>query len=352
MDKQRVEEFAGRLFGFYTGALLSDLIAIGHRTGLFEAAAQGPATSAELATRAGLQERYVREWLGAMATSGVLDYAAATAAFTLPAEHAVCLTGPGSANLAPFSEATTLLGQHVDGVERAFREGGGVPYEEFRPRFTAVMDGLSRGVFDEQLLTAILPVTGELPRRLEQGVRAAEIGCGTGHALTLLARAFPASEFTGFDLAADAIEQGRAEAADQGLTNVSFEVLDVAELPADPVFTAVFAFDTIHDQATPAAVLRRVHEVLEPGGWFVMMDTKAATDLEANLQNPFAPLLYSISTLHCMTVSLARRGAGLGTVWGEQLAKTMLADAGFGAVDVHDVPDDPLDAVYVTRKPA
>ncbi|MGR6964699.1 class I SAM-dependent methyltransferase [Geodermatophilus sp. URMC 61] len=190
-----------------------------------------------------------------------------------------------------------------------------------------------------------------MPARLTDGVRVAEVGCGTGHALNLMAPAYPRSSFTGYDLAGDAIDRARAEAADWGLTNVSFEVLDVARLPSDPLSTAVFAFDAIHDQADPAGVLSRVRAALEPGGWFVMMDIKAASALEDNVGNPMAPWLYGISTLHCMTVSLAQGGAGLGTVWGEQLARRMLDEAGFVDVAVHDVPDDPFDSVYVARTP-
>ena len=167
-----------------------------------------------------------------------------------------------------------------------------------------------------------------------------------------MARAYPRSSFTGYDLAADAIDRARAEAAAWGLTNASFEVLDVARLPSDPPSTAVFAFDAIHDQADPAGVLARVHAALEPGGVFVMVDFKAASALEDNVGNPLAPWIYGVSTLHCLTVSLAQGGAGLGTAWGEQLARQMLAEAGFVDVTVHDVPDDPFDSVYLAHKAA
>lgn len=351
VDEQRVEEFAGKLFELTTGGMLCYLLAIGHRTGLFVAAAQGPATSAELAERAGLNERYVREWLGAMATGGIFTYDPGTASFALPPEHAICLTGGGSANLAPLALMTVHVGEHVDGVIRAFREGGGVPYEAFRPRFTDVMDAMSRGLYDEQLVTGILALTGDLPQRLTSGIRAADVGCGTGHAINVLAEAYPASSFTGFDFGADAIEQAKAEAAQRGLSNATFEVCDVEQLRVDRPFDAVFAFDAIHDQAAPATVLRRVYDALVPGGYFVMMDIKASSDLAGNMENPLAPMLYAVSTLHCMTVSLARGGAGLGTVWGEQLARTMLTDAGFTGIEVHDVPDDPMDSIYLCRKP-
>jgi SAM-dependent methyltransferase len=348
LDEARVEAFAGRLFELYTGGMLTFMVDIGHRTGLFAAAAAGPATSAELAARADLQERYVREWLGAMVTGGIVDHDPATGTYRLPAEHAACLTGPGSANLAPLSRLDTHLAKHVDAVARAFREGGGVPYAEFRPEFTDVMDGLGRGTFDELLVDAYLPLVPGLAERLAAGARVADVGCGTGHAIVLLAGAFPASTFVGYDLATDAIARARSEAA--GLGNARFEVRDAARLAVEQPFDVVFVFDAIHDQVAPAAVLERICAALAPGGTFVMVEPRASSHLEGNLGNPLAPLLYSVSTLHCLTVSLAGAGAGLGTAWGEELARSMLAEAGFVDVAVHEAPGDPLNAVFVATK--
>jgi SAM-dependent methyltransferase len=352
LDEARVAQFAGRLMATYTEATVTLMIDVASRSGLLEALAAGDGTSTDVADRAGLVERYVRECLGALVTGGIVEYDPATRRYALPPEHAVCLTGPRSLNLTPLARLNTLLARHVDGVTRAFREGGGVPYEEFRPEFTDVVDASNRGLLDEQLTAGILPATGALPARLEVGTRVADIGCGTGHAVNLLARAYPRSSFVGYDLAPDAIARARAEAADWGLANASFDVRDVRELPADPPFGAVFAFDAIHDQADPAGVLARVHAALEPGGVFVMVDIKAASALEGNVGNPFAPWIYGVSTLHCLTVSLAQDGTGLGTAWGEQLARQMLAEAGFVDVTVHDVPDDPFGSVYVAHKAA
>jgi trans-aconitate methyltransferase len=349
LDEERVEQFATDVMATFTSGMTTLMIDLADRTGLLDALATGPGTSTQLAERAGLTERYVRECLGALTTASVVTYDAPTATYTMPAEHAVCLAGPGSLNLAPMARAITLLAHHVSGVARAFREGGGVPYEEFRPEFTTVMDGMSRGLLDGQLLEGIVPLVDGLADRLERGARVTDVGCGTGHAVNLLARAFPRSTVVGYDLAEDAIAAARAEAAAWELTNASFEILDVSALPPDPPFDVVFAFDSIHDQVDPAGVLAAVRRALTPDGVFAMMDIKAATRLEDNLDNPAAPLLYAISTLHCMTVSLAHGGAGLGTVWGRELACEMLADAGFGTVTVHDVPDDPLDSLYVAR---
>lgn len=345
-DESRAEEFGGRLVKMFTDAVNTTMIDLAVRTGLLDTLAVGPGTSADVAERGGLQERYVRECLGALVTAAIVDYDAGTRTYALPAEHAVCLTGEGAGNLAPIARVASLLAPHLGAVATAFRDGGGVAYEAFRPEFTTVMDALSRGLMDSQLIEGILPLDPDLPGRLAAGARVADVGCGTGHAINVLAKAFPASTFTGFDFSAEAVEAGRTEAATLGLANVAFEVRDVSTLPTD-AFDVVFAFDAIHDQRDPAAVLRAIHAALGPGGQFVMMDIKAHSALEDNVGNPFAPLLYGISTMHCMTVSLALGGAGLGAVWGEQMARQMLADAGFEVRGVHDVPEDPMDSVYL-----
>lgn len=350
IDAAKVEAFSERLFGHFNSSFVTYMVDVGHRTGLFDALSRGPATSSALAARSGLQERYVREWLGAIVTAGVADYESTTEQYSLPVEHAACLAGDTPLNVAPLSLLSGLLAQHIQPVARSFREGGGVPYSQYRPDFTDVMDGLGRATFDALLVDVIVPLAGELRERLEEGIDVADIGCGTGHTTNLLARGFPKSRFIGYDIAVDAIDRARAESAEYGLNNVSFEVQDVAQLPAQESLAAVFAFDAIHDQTDPAGVLAGVHEALVPGGIFAMFDIRASSHLENNLDNPMAPMLYGISTLHCMTISLAEGGAGLGTVWGQELALKMLGDAGFVETAVHEVPHDPLDSLYVAHK--
>jgi SAM-dependent methyltransferase len=198
-------------------------------------------------------------------------------------------------------------------------------------------------------VSTYVPLVDGLEQRLLTGAAVADVGTGAGHPLNLLAQAFPASTFTGFDIAPDALAAGAAEAAAYGLSNVTFEQRDVAEIDDTARFDVVFAFDAIHDQADPAGVLRNVRRSLKDDGVFVMVDIKASSNLEDNCSNPLAPMLYGISVLHCMTVSLAYGGAGLGTAWGEQLACEMLRDAGFHDVEVHEIPQDPFNIVYVCR---
>ena len=347
-DEPRTREFGRELIGTFSGAVLTYLIAVGHETRLFEVAAKQPATSAELAERAGLNERYVREWLGAMTTGGVFTYDAKTGAYTLPAEHAALLTGHTAANAAPMSQTLIHFGTLLPRLIECFRNGGGIPYSAFRPEFTERMDDGWRRIYDEQLVDGFIARVAGLPERLRAGIAAADIGCGTGHAANLLARAYPESRFVGYDIATDAIAAATAEARAMGLPNARFEVLDVARLPSEPKLDLITAFDAIHDQVDPARVLGNVRRALAEDGVFVMIDFKFSSNVEDNVGNPFAPLYYGISTMHCLTVSLAEGGAGLGTIWGIQTARRMLADAGFSTVEVIDSPR-PQNCIYACR---
>jgi len=345
-DRQRIQDFARKLFGHYTSGILTLLVQVGHKTGLFEAAAKGPGTSQEIADRAGLNERYVREWLGAMATGGVVEYDAVSKTFTLPPEHAACLTGTSSRNLAAASQNLPMLSKRLPQIIECFRAGGGVPYSDYRPDFTEAMDASWRLLYDGLLIKGFLPAAKGLPERLKQGIRVADIGCGTGHAVNLMAREYPASSFLGYDLGEDAIVRARAEAREMRLANAAFELLDVAQLKSEPKFDLITSFDAIHDQRDPATVLRRIAGALAPEGVYLMVEPKASSKLEENIGNPFAPYIYGMSVLHCMTVSLAAGGAGLGTAWGEQLARRMLGDAGFTTVEVMDAPG-PQNSIYI-----
>ena len=343
-----VKQFGTKLLGIYTGGVLTKLIDIGYQTGLFEVSKAGAATSDELADRAGLKERYVREWLGAMTSSGIYNYEPGTRKYTLPDEHAMLLTGDGPNNLTPMSRIVNHFGTHLQRLVACFREGGGIAYSAYRPVFTQCMDDAWRRIYDHQLIAGFIPAVPGLTKALRQGIRVLDIGCGSGHAMNVLAREFPSSTFVGYDIAEDAIASARAEAGKLELKNTTFGVVDVASLPADDKFDLITAFDAIHDQKAPANVLRNVCRALAPGGAFMMIEFKFSSRLEDNVKNPFAPMYYGISLMHCMPVSLAIDGEGLGTVWGEQLARQYLADAGFGDVVVLDSPR-PQNCIFVAR---
>lgn len=333
-----MKQFGAKLLSIYTGGVLTKLIDIGYQTGLFEASRRGPGTSDELSERAGLKERYVREWLGAMTTGGIYSYDPTTKRYSLPEEHAALLTGDTAQNLCPHSRMINHFGTHLPKLVACFRAGGGVPYSAYRPVFTQCMDDVWRRIYDQQLITGFIGSVEGLTDRLRRGIRVLDLGCGTGHAANVLAREYPNSTFRGYDIAEDAIKSATAEAKVMGLSNSAFEVLDVTRLPADPQFDLIAAFDAIHDQAAPDAVLRGINRALAPDGTFLMIEFKFSSRVEENIGNPFAPMYYGFSLMHCMPVSLAAGGPGLGAVWGEQTARGMLAEAGFGKVRVVDTP--------------
>jgi 2-polyprenyl-3-methyl-5-hydroxy-6-metoxy-1,4-benzoquinol methylase len=312
-------------------------------------ASLAPSTSQEIAKAAGLDERYVREWLGAMVTGGIVEFDSRKGVYVLPPEHAALITNvAGARNMARFTQYVPLLAEVEADIIESFRKGGGVPYAKY-PRFQAVMAESSGLRFDHLLLEKIVPLTG-MGEVLERGVEALDIGCGQGHAVNLLARAFPRSQFSGYDFSEGGIAAANTEARAIGNTNVRFATRDVASLNEPGRYDLITAFDVIHDQAKPHDVLQEVARALTPNGTFLMVDIRASSDLQDNIGHPFAPFLYGVSTMHCMTVSLALNGAGLGTVWGEQKALAMLREAGLTRVDVNRLAEDPLNNYYVARK--
>ena len=352
-DTDRAEAFAERMLETLNSGALAVMISVGHRTGLFDAlAAANAVTSQELADAAGLNERYVREWLGAVTTGRVVEYEPATGQYRLPAEHASWLTRAASPdNLAVTAQWIPTLATVEDDIVECFREGGGVPYERFG-RFHEVMAEESNQTVLSVLLTHILPLVPGAEEKLEAGASLLDLGCGRGRALLMLAERFPKSSFQGYDLSAEAVSYATEQAGERGLENVHFEARDLGtfDVDAEPEsFELVTTFDAVHDQARPLAMLRGIHRSLEADGAYLMQDIQGSSHVHENIDHPGGPLLYMISCMHCMTVSLAQGGDGLGAMWGEQKARELLAEAGFTSVDVHLLEHDPFNAYYVVR---
>ncbi len=350
-DQTKADAFVEQMLGVVNQGMLAMMLSIGHRTGLFDRLADmSPARCEEIARKAGLQERYVREWLGAMVTGRILEYDPAAQTYWLPPEHAAVLTRAATPNnLASVMQWVAVLGEVESEVVEKFAHGGGVHYCCYS-RFHDVMAEESAQTVVAGLMDHILPLAPGLARRLEEGIDVLDVGCGAGRALAHLAETFPQSRFTGYDFSEEAIAKATAEAERRGLTNLRFEVRDVARLNQFERYDLITAFDIVHDQADPERVLREVHSALRPDGLFLMQDIDASSHLEKNLDHPIGPMLYTISTMHCMTVSLALDGAGLGTVWGTELAEQMLAEAGFGSVRVERLPHDFVNCYYLVRK--
>ncbi len=351
IDQSKVQEFAGRLFGVLNGGGQAVLISIGHQTGLYDTLATlPPSTSEQIAEAAGLNERYVREWLGGMVVSKIVDYAPARRTYALPREHAALLTrAAGPSNLAAFMQNVPLFASVESGVVECFRYGGGVPYSAYRG-FTETMAQLSAPIVDATLLQTTLPLVTGLAERLQAGIDVADLGCGAGHALNVMAQTFPRSRFTGYDFSTEGIAAGRTEAQQLGLTNARFELQDLAALDLGDAFDLITIFDAIHDQAKPRTVLKAIYNALRPNGIYLMADVGASSLLEENIDHPLGPFFFMASVTHCMTVSLAQGGEGLGNMWGEQKTLEYLADAGFRDVSVKKVEGDIINNFYVCAK--
>ena len=340
-----------RMIQVLNDGAINVLGSIGHQLGLFDVLTTLPwATSAQVADAAGLTERYVREWLGGVVTAGWVDYDPEGRLYRIRPDHEPFLTGTGVDNIARTMGLITLMGEVTPKVLDTFRKGGGLTYADY-PGFHDAQAADSAAVNDASLIEAIVPLTGVVDR-LEAGIDVADIGCGEGHAINLLAREFPRSRFWGFDFSPEALVPARAEAAAWGLTNATFVECDVAGEVEEETYDLVTAFDAIHDQAHPASVLSNIHRSLRPGGTFLMVDIKASSHLENNVDLPWASFLYAVSTVHCMSVSLGQGGDGLGTVWGTELATRMLREAGFAEVHQHELEQDPFNAYFVSRRQA
>jgi len=351
LDQAKAEAFAEKMLGVMTGGSLSLMLSVGHRTGLLDKMADlPPASSEEIAKAAGLNERYVREWLGGVTAGGVVHYDPATKRYRLPPEHSMFLTrAAGPDNFAFLMQYIAVLGDVEGKIVDCFKNGGGIPYDDF-PRFVEVQREETARVYDLALVDGILPVVQGITEKLDTGIDVADIGCGGGRAVNVMAKAFPNSRFTGFDLLEESVALASAEAKEWGLANANFEVRNVTDLGEIEAFDFITAFDAIHDQAQPRKVLANIAHALRPDGIFLLADIAASSDVAKNIDNPWAPLFYTWSTFHCMTVSLAYDGEGLGTCWGEELAKELLAEAGFGLVETTQVEGDPINIYYICRK--
>jgi 2-polyprenyl-3-methyl-5-hydroxy-6-metoxy-1,4-benzoquinol methylase len=353
-DAGKAQAFAGRFMTALNNGALCLMTSVAHRTGLFDVLRDlPPSTSSELADRAELNERYVREWLGAMVTAGVVMVDPDTNRYWLPAEHAAFLTRSAAAdNIAVFAQYIALLGRVEDDIVECFRRGGGVPYERFG-RFHEVMAEDSGQSVMSCLESHILPIVPGLAERLDAGVRVLDVGCGRGRILTRLAELYPRSAFVGMDLSPDAIGYAQGQASEKSLANVDFLAVDLSDFDetAEPdAFDLITTFDAIHDQAKPLNVLKGIHRALKADGVYLMQDIAGTSHVHEDIANPIGTFLYTVSCMHCMTVSLAQGGEGLGAMWGEEKTREYLARAGFRSVTTHKLPHDIQNNWYVVRR--
>jgi 2-polyprenyl-3-methyl-5-hydroxy-6-metoxy-1,4-benzoquinol methylase len=353
-DQAKDEAFAEAMLATLNHGALCLMTSVGHRTALFDVMSQmAPATSHDIAARAGLSERYVREWLGAMVTAGVVTVDPATLRYALPAEHAAFLTREaGADNLAVYAQYIPVLGAVEDDIVECFHKGGGVPYSRYT-RFHEVMAEDSGQSVLSSLESHIVPLVPGLHERFSEGIRMLDVGCGRGRVLNRLAALYPASRFVGMDLSEEAVDYAQQHASDAGLRNVEFRAVDLSDFDrsAEPAaFDFITTFDAIHDQGRPLNVLRGIHRTLRRDGVYLMQDINGSSHVDQDIGHPIGTLLYTISCMHCMTVSLAQGGEGLGAMWGEEKTREYLHEAGFSDVTRHRLAHDIQNNWYVVRK--
>jgi ubiquinone/menaquinone biosynthesis C-methylase UbiE len=354
--------FSERMIQILNDGALNLALAIGYQTGLLDAMdlMDAPQTAEHISQQTGLNRRYIDEWLGVMVTGEIVEMSFSPdglSLYYLPKRCGDLLTRrAGNKNLGVYTQEMPLLtASAMEGVVRGFKTGAGVAYDNY-PKFNKFMTQLADAKHRQVLVDRFLPSVdnGRIIDRLHAGIRVCDLGCAEGIALMLMAKAFPRSRFSGIDISQNAIARAQRETLRQKISNLEFLQLDAALLQDSRKlkrsFDYVTAFDAIHDQTRPLEVLQGIHYILAPDGLFSMVDIAAESNLADNLSHPMGPFLYTVSLMHCMPVGLVDDGAGLGMMWGRQKAVDMLEEAGFQNIEVLEMPDDPFNLHFLSRK--
>jgi 2-polyprenyl-3-methyl-5-hydroxy-6-metoxy-1,4-benzoquinol methylase len=349
---QSADVYAGRVARTLNSGFITMMISIGHRTSLFDVmAALPPSTSHEIAVAAGLAERYVREWLAAMTSAHIVDYDPRTATYFLPIEYAAVLTRAAGANsLAPAAQLLSMLASVEDLVVAGFHGGGGVMPQAYE-KMTEMLSLEKRYLIDESYIDALLRLMPGMRARLEKGAHVLDVGCGDGALINAMAREFPRSTFRGYDIVRTAIQRALEQREEAGVRNVDYIHGDAARVHEPPTYDLVLALESLHELPFPSAVLRNISAALVPDGVFLMQEAAASSHLARNVEHPFAPMLYALSTMHAVPVALRdERGEALGRMWGKERALRMLTEVGFRNVRFETLPVDPLSYYCVAQK--
>ncbi|MGI8828139.1 MAG: class I SAM-dependent methyltransferase [Chloroflexota bacterium] len=344
------DAFAERVFTDVSTTMLTMLACLGDRLDLFKAlAASGPATPDQLAEQAGINARYAREWLSAMAAGGYVSYDPASGSFSLPSAHVPVLAEENGRWFCggPLQELLAMMGL-MHQYTNVFRHGGGVPQSAFSQDMWTGLERESAVWFDNVLVAEWIGKAPGVRPQLERGTSVADVGCGRGRALIRLAQAFPNSRFTGYDVFGPAVEQASECARAEGVADrVHFEQIDASE-GLQRQHNLILSFDVVHDAADPLAFLCSIRKALAPKGRYLCLEPRAGERLEENLSLTGA-MWYAASTMYCMTTSLANGGAGLGAMgMPEVRLRELCLAAGFAEVTDLEV-DDPLVALYEIR---
>jgi SAM-dependent methyltransferase len=341
LDLEKAKQVAQILVGDVGTVVHGALCYIGDRTGLFKAmAGTGPLTVEQLATKTGLSARYVREWLGAMATARYVEYDSIAKTYLLTPEYAAALADEDSPFfIGGYFQMAQAAVSVAPKVAEAFETGKGVTQAEYPVSFFEAAERNSRTRYLHKLLRKWIPAMPQVVERLNAGGVAADVGCGGGRAAIMIAQAFPRAHLFGYDIHAESIERARGNAAAEGVADrVRFETLDGGQLPAAK-FDFVSTFDVVHDSVDPVGLMSAIRRSLRDDGTYLVQEVNVSDKVEENMK-PLGKMVYSVSTLYCMTTSLAQGGAGIGTAMGETKARELAAAAGFKRFTRLPIKDD------------
>jgi SAM-dependent methyltransferase len=350
IDEARLEEFMGRAVVDMSAAMTAPLMRLGERLGLYRAMAHaGPVSSAQVAERAGCDERLVREWLANQAAGGYVIHDAAAGTWELPAEHALALADDTS----PFYvmgafDVMASIWADEDKLAEAFRTGKGMGWHEHDHRLFHGTERFFRPGYQAHLVAEWIPALDGVKEKLESGGRVADVGCGHGASTIIMAEAFPASAFVGYDYHEASIARARELAEEAGVGDrVSFEAARAQDYPGTG-FDLVCNFDCLHDMGDPVGAVRHTLETLAEGGTYMIVEPFANDTLEENM-NPVGKMFYAASTVICTPASEAQEvGLALGAQAGEKRLTEVLNEAGFS--HVRRATETPFNMILEARR--
>jgi len=332
MNEEKLNTLVGGILQDLGGAFSVPLVQIGEKLGIYRALNEhGPISSEELATRTGLNERYLREWLSAQAASNYVSLDVATSKFSMTPEQAFVFANADSPfYLAPAFGAAAAFQGNLEQVTESFRTGEGVAWGDQSRCLSCAVARFFRPGYDNHLAQAWLPSLDGVVQVLEQGGEVADVGCGHGVSTMIMAQAFPKAKVHGFDFHEKSIEESRKHAREHSIPNVDFHIQEAKELPGK--YDLITMFDCLHDMGDPVGALKHIRAALNPGGAVMIVEPMAGDSLQENL-NPVGRMFYSASTMVCVPTSLAQEtGAALGAQAGEKRLREIIVDqAGFSS---------------------
>lgn len=332
IDEQKLNAFLGHAVGDLGAAMSATLMLVGDRLGLYKTLAGGAQTPADLAASTGTHERYVREWLNNQAAGGYVQYDATNGEYSMSPEQALCLADPGGPVDLPGAYNIIEATFHaLDRTIANFKTGCGMEWGEHHPCLFHGTERFFRAGYNANLMGSWLPALDGVTAKLVKGAKVADVGCGHGASTILMALAYPASQFIGYDYHPASITTAREKAAAAGATNARFEVADATSY-TDQGFDLIAFFDCLHDMGDPAGAARHALQALAADGTCMLVEPFANDRVEDN-HNPVGRVMYGASSQICVPVSLARNGPALGAQAGEaRLRKVMVDEAGFASL--------------------